>query len=388
MKAKSIKGRSASAIQVALAESKKDGYRPALALVFLTSIENAEGIRDMLTEEGIAIFGVSTSQKFTEEGMQVDDIVILLLDIHESYFKIALKDYHSSSAYEAARQVGEIGSQAFNNPGFIISSADIRMSGEDLISGLTASAGEQATVMGGVAGNPVDFSGIVFSNHVSSTGGLLALIIDQDKIAINGLAVSGWKPAGTEKKVTKNEGSWIYTIDDQPAMAVVQKFLGNEIVTFNNLAKGLVPLDAGYPLQFKRASGTPIMRPVLVWNTADQSILVGGEVKEADRFRFSLPPDFDVIDSVIESARTVKEKDMLDADAMLVFSCVGRLGSLGPMISTEIEGLASIWNKPMAGFFSLGEFGKLDDSRCEFHGTTVSWVVLKEKAPSPPKREL
>ena len=33
----------------------------------------------------------------------------------------------------------------------------------------------------------------------------------------------------------------------------------------------------------------------------------------------------------------------------------------------------------MAGFFSLGEFGKLDDSRPEFHGTTVSWVALKEK---------
>jgi hypothetical protein len=379
MKAKSITGHSASAIQQALAESKKEGYQPTLALVFLSSTENAEAIRAILNEESIAIFGVSTSQKFTEQGMQADDIVVLLLDIPEACFTIALKDYHTGSAYEAARQVGEIGSQAFKKPGFIISSADIRMSGEDIITGLTNTAGQDVTVMGGVAGNPVDFSGIVFTNGSSSAGGLLALIIDQDKIVINGLAVSGWKPAGTEKKITKNEGSWIYSINDEPAMAVVQKFLGNEIVTFNKLAKGLVPLDAGYPLQFQRASGTPIMRPVLIWNTADQSILVGGEVKEADRFRFSLPPDFDVIDTVVESARTIKENNMPDADAMIVFSCVGRLGSLGPMIAAEIEGLAATWNKPMVGFFSLGEFGKLDDSRCEFHGTTVSWVALKEK---------
>jgi len=27
----------------------------------------------------------------------------------------------------------------------------------------------------------------------------------------------------------------------------------------------------------------------------------------------------------------------------------------------------------------LGEFGKLDDTRPEYHGTTVSWVALKEK---------
>ncbi len=379
MKAKSIKGKSLSAIQLALAESKNDGYYPTLALVFLTTIKNAEALRAMLTKEGIAIFGASTSEKFTEQGMEPDDIVVLLLDIPEDYFKIALKGYQTSSVYEAARQVGEIGYQAFKNPGFIISSADFRMSGEDLIKGLTHIGGNDVTVMGGVAGNPADFSGIVFNNDISSTGGLLALIIDQDKIAIGGLAVSGWKPAGTAKKITKCEGSWVYTIDNEPAMTVIQKFLGSEIITFDKQAQGLVPLDAGYPLQFQRTSGTPLMRPVLLWNTADQSIMLGGEVKEADSFRFSLPPDFDVIDTVVGSARTIKEKDMPDVDALIVFSCVGRLGSLGPMISAEIEGLAAIWNKPMAGFFSLGEFGKLDDSRCEFHGTTVSWVALKEK---------
>ena len=386
MKAKSIKGNSAAEIQLALAESKQNaslphgqGYRPILAFVFLTTIENAEPIRAMLTEERIAIFGVSTCEKFTEQGMEPDDIVVLLSDIPRDYFTIALKDYQADSVYEAARRVGEFGSQAFNNPGFIISSADFRMSGEDLIKGLTDAAGNTVTVMGGVAGNPADFSGIVFSNDTVTTGGVLTLIIDQDKIAISGLAVSGWKPAGTEKKITKNEGSWVHTIDHEPAMTVIHKFLGNEIITFDKQAHGLVPLDAGYPLQFQRASGTPLMRPVLLWNTADQSIMPGGEVKEADSFRFSLPPDIDVIDTVIESARTIKEKELSDVDALIVFSCVGRLGSLGPMISAEIEGLAATWNKPMTGFFSLGEFGKLDDSRCEFHGTTVSWVALKEK---------
>ncbi|MEP6628125.1 MAG: FIST C-terminal domain-containing protein, partial [Ginsengibacter sp.] len=245
--------------------------------------------------------------------------------------------------------------------------------------GLMDSAGRQVTVMGGVAGNPADFSGIVFTNDLSSTGGILALIIDQDKIAINGLAVSGWKPAGTVKKITSSEGSWIYTIDNEPAMNVIRKFLGNDLITFNTQAAGLVPLDAGYPLQFQRASGSSVMRLVLLWNTVDQSIMVGGDVKESDGFRFSLPPDFDVIDTVIESTRFVKEKNMREVDALIVFSCVARLGSLGPLISTEIEGLAATWNIPMIGFFSLGEFGKLDDSQCEFHGTTVSWVALKEK---------
>ncbi|MEO6669499.1 MAG: FIST N-terminal domain-containing protein [Ferruginibacter sp.] len=379
MKGKSIKGRSTEEIQTALRLSMADGYKPTLAFVFISTIENAEQIRNILDAAGIAIFGASTSEKFTEQGLEEADIVILLLDIKTGYFKIVLKDYRSGSPTEAARLVGEAGIQSFKNPGFIISSADFRMSGDDLIKGLMDTAGEHVTVMGGVAGNPADFSGIVFTNDASSNGGILALIIDQDKIAINGLAVSGWKPAGTEKKITKSEGSWVYTIDHEPAMNVIRKFLGNDLITFNTEAAGLVPLDAGYPLQFQRPSGSSVMRPVLLWNTTDQSIMMGGDVKESQTFRFSLPPDFDVIDTVIESSRIIKENDMPDAEALIVFSCVGRLGSLGPMISAEIEGLAATWNTPMVGFFSLGEFGKLDESRCEFHGTTVSWVALKEK---------
>jgi hypothetical protein len=334
----------------------------------------------MLNNEGIAIFGASTYDKFSEHGVEAEGMVALLLDIPRDYFKIVLKDYKQSSLYESARQAGEAGIQSFENPGFIISSVDIvGMSGEDLINGFTDAADNKVTVMGGVAGKPADFSGIVFTNDLSSTVGLLALIIDQDKIAISGLAVSGWRPVGTEKKITKSEGSWIYTIDGEPAANVIQRFLGNEIISADTEVAGFVPSDLGYPLQFQRASGNAVMKPVLLWNTADKSIMVGGKVKEGDHFRFSLPPDFDAIDTVIDSTRIVKEKDMPEADALIVFSCVGRLGSFGPMISTEIEGLAATWKKPMIGFFSLGEFGKLDNGTCEFHGTTVSWVALKEK---------
>jgi hypothetical protein len=33
----------------------------------------------------------------------------------------------------------------------------------------------------------------------------------------------------------------------------------------------------------------------------------------------------------------------------------------------------------MIGLYSLGEFGRVANGKTEFHGTTVSWVALKEK---------
>ncbi len=378
MRAKSIKGNLSTTIKTALAESLADGYKPTLAFVFLSALEDIDAVTAMMNAEGIALFGASTSEKFTEQGIEREGIVVLLLDMNPANFKIVLKDFTPDTIYKSACQVGESGINSFDHPAFIISTADVQTPVEQVIKGLLDKAGDHVTVIGGMAGEVVNFTGTVFSNHAKTSSGLISLILDEDKIDIKGMAVSGWKPVGTEKSITKSEGAWIYTIDNEPAMDVIKKFLGKEIVTSEKSA-GLVPLNISFPLQVQRESGKAMMRPILLWNTEDQSVMVGGPVTEGVQFRFSLPPDLEVIDTVIESAKSIKETILPDADAMLIFSCIGRLSSLGPMSSSELDGLAAIWNKPMAGFFSLGEFGKLDDSRPEFHGTTVSWVALKEK---------
>lgn len=374
MKAKSIKGKTPVEIQKALKQSLSDGFQPTLAFVFLTEAKEVDAVMAILDAEHIAIFGASTSEKFSEKGIEPDGIVVLLLDMNPAHFKLVLKEYHSTSAYECACEAGAEGKNTFDHPGFIISSADIRIPCEEIIKGLVNKAGINVTVIGGVAGEHIKFTGTIFTNQTKTNSGLLSLIIDEDKIELKGASVSGWKPVGTEKKITKCEGNWVYTIDNEPAFDVIKKFLGTENLT-GEKSDGL----DSYPLQFQRGAGKPIMRPIVLWKKEDKSVMLGAPAEEGSLFRFSLPPDLEVIDTVIESTRAMKENELPDADALLIFSCVGRLSSLGPMVSSEIEGLAATWNKPMAGFFSLGEFGKLDDTRSEFHGTTVSWVALREK---------
>ncbi len=374
MKAKSIKGNSTADIETALNESMADGYKPTLAFVFLTAVKDIDDIAVVMDAAGIAVFGASTSQKFTDEGIEPGEIVALLLDMNPSHFKLVLKDFDSTPAYESACEIGVAGKDAFNRPAFIISGADIKTPGEEVIRGILDKAGINVQVIGGMSGEHINFTGTIFTNHSKATAGIISLILDEDRIDVKGVAVSGWKPVGTEKKITKSDGVWIYTVDNEPAMDVIKKFLGRDML-IGDKSEGI----DSFPLQVQRESGKPMMRPIVFWNEENQSVMVGGPVKEGSMFRFSLPPDLEVIDTVIESAKAIKENELPDADAMIVFSCVGRQSTLGPMLSLELEGLASIWNKPMAGFFSLGEFGKLDDTRPEFHGTTVSWVALKEK---------
>ena len=378
MEAKSIKGKTTAEIDVTLETLLANGYKPTLAIVFLSALEEIPAITSLLNEKGIAIFGATTMAEFTEESAETVGIAVLLLDINPDYFKIVLKNFVSGTGYEAGRQVAEIGVKSFRNPAFIISSADYKIPGDQIIKGMVEKTGAYFPIVGGKAGNVVNFQGKVFTNEELSDNGLICLIVDQDKVALKGIAASGWKPAGTEKKITRSTGEWIHAIDDQPAFDVVKKFLGDEIID-DEKKEGVVKLSLIYPLPLHRHDGSPLMLPILFANTEDNSVMLAEEVPEGSLFRFSMPPDFDVIDSVIQSASEIKENEMPEADALIIFSCVGRLASLGPMSSAEVVGLAGTWNSPMIGFFSLGEFGRVANGKLEFHGTTVSWAALKEK---------
>jgi hypothetical protein len=379
MKAKSIKGKSIAEIKTALADSTADGYKPTLAFVFLSIQHDTEALCSFLNDQGIAVFGATSSAEFTEEGVETEGIAILLLDINPAYFKIVVKDFGTGSVYESASHIGEIGMHTFAHPAFIMSAANFTIhKDEEVIKGLVDKAGEDVTIVGGMAGESVNFTGIVFTNDASSSNGLLSLILDQDKISLKGMAVSGWKSMGTKKLITKSEGSWIYTIDNIPATEVFKKYLGDDI--FSSIAsEGVIKSNMNYPLQFERPGGSPMYMPFILFNSTEQSVMIPGTAIEGSAFRFSLPPDFDVVDTVIESSRKIKEKELSEADALVVFSCIARLQSLGPMASMELEGLADTWARPMVGFFCLGEFGRIADGKSEYHGSTVSWVALKEK---------
>ena len=382
MKAKSITANSVEAIQSSLQQVIADGFSPTLAIVFTSLKHEWQHVQFLLNNNSIAIFGATTATEFTENGIGDPGITLLLLDIDTNYFKIVLKDSDQSSLYEAASGIAATALGSFSNPAFILLAPHTKTPGDDIIKGIMKHAGEDVTIIGGIAGDTIKLEGTVFTNHESTGNGILCLVLDQDKIEVKGIAISGWKPLGTEKKVTKSEGLWVHTIDDQPAMDIVEKYIGNESLSENN-ADNIVKLNTTYPLQVTRNGSSPAMIPTLYFNKETRAVMCGQSLPEGTTFRFSLPPDFDVIDSVIESSRSVKENHLPTADALIVFSCVGRYETLGPMMSEEIEGLAGTWKKPMAGFFSLGEFGSVAGGKPEFHGTTCSWVALKEKDSNP-----
>ena len=141
----------------------------------------------------------------------------------------------------------------------------------------------------------------VFTNGKASNRGLVCMALDEDKIMIKGKATCGWKAVGTVKTVTKSIGNHVFTVDDIPVLDLTAKYGGLENVSPDNEGI-LLEIAANLPLQLQREKGDPVMRPGLVIDWADRSFYCSGTVPQGSKIRFSIPPDFDVMEKVIKGS--------------------------------------------------------------------------------------
>jgi len=379
MKAKSIRGKTPEEIKKALADSMADGFAPTLAIVFLSLGKDVNAVCTVLDEQGIAIYGATTHGEFIDEEIGKESIAVLLLDINRDYFMVMLEEYPEKNYREVTQSMAKRAIDKFATPAFLIAASHMETDAEQLLFGFEDVVGKQVNVYGGMAGDNVTFTEqYVFTNGKSSTRGIVAVVLDEEKIQIKGVATCGWKAMGTAKTVTKSEGNRLYTIDDIPVLELTKKYSGIENVSKENNSLA-IEIATNFPLQLQREKGAPVMRPGLVVNWEDGSFICSGSVPQGGKVRFSLPPDLDVIDKVVEGVEKLKETEMPEADAMIVYSCAGRLISMGPLMSTEIEGVKNVWNVPMVGLFSNAELARATDGNLEMHNLTTCCVAIKEK---------
>jgi hypothetical protein len=379
MKAKSIKGNSPEEIKTALEKSMVDGFKPTLAVVFLSVKQDRNAISALLDKHGIGIFGATTNGEFIDEEMTIGSIAILLLEINPAYFTILFETCHDKNYRDITRAMSEKALKTFRKPAFLLAGSNLETDAEQLLFGFEDIVGKQVNVFGCMAGDDFNFSGqYVFTNEQSSDRGIVVIVLDEDKLLIKGRASCGWKPVGTERTVTHSEGNRVYTIDNIPALDITAKYGGIENISPEN-SNLLMEMATQFPLQLQRENGTVVMRPGLVVHWEDHSFSCSGSVPQGSKVRFSLPPDFDVIEKVIADCEDLQATEMPEADALILFSCAGRSVALGPLLSKEIAGIKNVWNAPLVGIFSNAELARATNGNLEMHNLTACCVAIKEK---------
>jgi len=378
MKAKSFRVESIDEIEEALAGELSDGYAPTLAFVFMTEGPDFKMALAPFEARDIAVFGATSNGEFIDGELSSGAIAVLLLDLPQSAFYMDTHELSEGAEFGISAQAAQQAKERFTNPVFFLTASHVETNAEALLRGIESIIGVDANVFGATAGmNMENHSSSVASCGRVMDRGMIILVMDGDKVAVDGIATCGWRAVGSIKTITKSDGMWVHEIDGEPALDLILKYGGitdSETLTpemwFSEFATSL-------PMQLLREEGATVMRPSLVYDVESRSVMCNGSVPEGSQVRFSLPPEDDVIDRVIEGCQTLQERSP-EADAIVYFSCAGRMFSLGPLMKREIDSVQELWDVPLAGFFSTGEMARATGGRLELNNITSCCVVLKE----------
>ncbi|MCB9249340.1 MAG: hypothetical protein H6613_12745 [Ignavibacteriales bacterium] len=164
--------------------------------------QDREAVCEIINNKGIDIIGATSSGEFIDGHESEGGIVILLLDLNKNNYSILFEDIQERSLEEATQSMIESALKKFEKPAFILVTTLLKsdggmLDGEGMVRYIEKLAGPDISMFGGMAGDDLSFKGTwIFTQGKSTDYGMAALVLDESKIELHGLAFSGWKPMG------------------------------------------------------------------------------------------------------------------------------------------------------------------------------------------------
>jgi hypothetical protein len=375
MKTVSIISDNIQDLETQMLDYLKQGNQPTLAIVFCSPTHNLDAMSRLFDTYDIDVLGCTSAGEIRDEEIAEDSISCILMDVSKESYRLFMAQ-NTEGVVQMGQRIRLQVDAAFQNPAMIVCSAGVFNDGEKIVEGLKTE--REIPIFGGLAGDNFQMKDtFIFTRSSQSNNGIAAIAFDNEKIELTGSAISGWESLGSTHTVTKAQENVIYTINQEPALDFFIRFFGEEDGT-DLTGQSISNISAQYPFQMMRGENYSVLRCPLVSDEATRSLTMGSGMKEGDKFRFSISPGVEVVEKTIEEFKK-SPLTKNEADAVIMFSCIGRRAALGPFLDDEVSGLYNIWKKPMIGFLTYGEIGNLKNGVCEFHNETCSLVLIKEK---------
>ena len=350
-------------------------FNPTLAFAFVSPELPITEIYKEFKNNHIALFGESSSGEIlfdkSNTGTLINSGVFVLTDINPEFFKAKMFKRKGKDSFSFGEEIGEFINNCYNNPSVIIGGSGLDLDGQQLVDGIKEETNENIVIFGGLAGDDGKFEQTyVFNEFVSVDSGVSVVVFDNEKIELSGVATSGWVGLGMSLIITKSEGNVVYTIDNKPALDTYLEYLNISI-------DDMPAIGVEYPLLIKRDNNIDALRAVTGIDTEKRSLVFAGSVPQGSVVSFSISPGFEVIENTKSKVQQFAKQNHEPA-FFLLFSCIARQLSLGPMVDDEIMLVADKWKVPVAGFFTYGEIGTNVNNACDFYNQTFTLVSIKD----------
>jgi hypothetical protein len=251
--------------------------------------------------------------------------------------------------------------------------------GATFTSGLTSTLPRTVSVSGGLASDGTAFvrTGLGLDGPPAERR-IVAVGLCGESLEIGTGSAGGWEPFGPERVVSRSKGATVYELDDQRALDIYRRYLGD-------LASELPGSALLFPLALTAADGGPtVVRSIVGIDEAQGSLRFAGDMPQGYRVRLMRSTNDSILDGAALAATEARAgMHGVEPSAMLCVSCIGRREVLRSRIEEEIEEVTQLSpHAVVTGYYSNGEIAPPSGEsgqRALLHNQTMTITAIGER---------
>jgi hypothetical protein len=352
------------------------GREPDLALVFGGAPAIAR--RDWFDElrrlyPNAPIVGCSTAGEILGPQVFDDTISVTSLAFEHTGVSVAVVPITRAADSRAAGEALARGLPADGLAHVLVFSDGLCVNGTALVEGLLSLLPSGTSVTGGLAGDGERMqTTYVCASAPGASNLAVAVGLYGQRLRVGYGSLGGWDPFGPERVITRSSGNILYELDQQSALALYKRYLGEH-------AGGLPSAALLFPLSVRSPTGgARIVRTILGVDEVTQCLVFAGDLPEG-HYAQLMKANFDrLVDGAFGAARLCVDRGGT-AEVALLVSCVGRRLVLKQRIEEELESVREVLGPvPLAGFYSYGELCPTGAVGCDLHNQTMTITTFAE----------
>lgn len=326
--------------------------------------------------DGHLVFG-STSGDITANYVDDESITVTAIEFERSHFEIKTSNVINSDgdSFKTGRDlINQFTKEGLKHV-FVVSEGSF-VNGSQLTKGMNDALEDNLLITGGLCGDAARFEKTVASyNENPKSGEIVAIGFYGETFEASFAIHGGWTPFGPERLVTKSESNVLFELDNQPALDLYKKYLGDK----SNELPGAALL---YPLNVKSENEEQsFVRTILNIDEAKNTMILAGDIPENSRVQLMMTNVDNIANASELAARQALEKRKSKPQLALLVSCIGRKLVLDQRVEEEIEEVVSIVGEDttVCGFYSYGEIAPFNlEISCQLHNQTMTITLISE----------
>jgi hypothetical protein len=329
-----------------------------------------------LFPDGDIVFG-STSGDITSNRVDDDSITITAIEFEKTAFLIKSINILNSdldsykTGVDLLSQFPEQGLKYV----FVLSEGSF-INGSQLTKGMNASINNNVLITGGLCGDAARFEKTLAGyNENPKQGEIIAIGFYGESFEATFSIHGGWTPFGPERVVTKSKSNVLYELDNQPALDLYKKYLGDK-------SKELPAAALLYPLNVKSIEEKQsFVRTILNIDEVDNTMILAGDIPEDSKVQLMMTNVDNIANASERAAKQALELRSAKPQLALLVSCIGRKLVLDQRVEEEIEEVVAVLGNDttICGFYSYGEIAPFHgENNCQLHNQTMTITLISE----------